>query len=101
MNNLNRLTLNPRAFTLKKWMFEVLKSTAMQHEAILERIASSLITDRDMDDFGKLISAVYESAYFKAVNDYKQEFEKYGVTINVIPGTQSEKSGFKSDDTQS
>ena len=77
---------NPKCYTLKKWVSELVKKDYQQHEEILERIATSLSTEKDLDSFGKLIMNIYESAYKKAVNDYKVEFEKMGVKISI--GTQ-------------
>ena len=77
---------NPKCYTLKKWVSELVKKDYQQHEEILERIATSLSTEKDLDSFGKLIMNIYESAYKKAVNVYKVEFEKMGVKISI--GTQ-------------
>ena len=77
---------NPRSFTLKKWVSEIIKKDFQQHETIIERISTSLSTEKDLEDLGKLIMGVYESAYKKAVDDYKKEFEKLGVKISI--GTQ-------------
>lgn len=77
---------NPRCFTLKKWFSELLKADYAQHNEIVERIATSMSTDADVTNFGNLIMNVYETAYKKAVSDYKTEFEKMGVKISI--GTQ-------------
>lgn len=78
--------MNPRVNTLKKWFFEVLKEKYTSHDPIIERVGSCLVTERDMQEFGKLISEVFQLGYFKAINDYKAEFSKYGMEINVVPG---------------
>ena len=75
---------NPRCYTLKKWFSELLKNEDYpQHDEIIERVATALLTDRDVDRFGKLVMNVYETAYKKAVDDYKEEFEKMGVKITI------------------
>lgn len=86
--NFSKYMSNPRCFTLKKWFFELLKKDYAQHEETVERVAASLVTDKDMERFGALVMNVYETAYRKAVEDYRAEFEKMGVKINI--GTKQE-----------
>jgi hypothetical protein len=74
---------NPRAFTLKKWFYELLKEKYPQHENIIERVAISLVTDHDLEAFGKLVMEVYGAAYYKAVDDYKSQAEKLGLKIRI------------------
>ena len=74
---------NPKSFTLKKWFSDILKEEYTIHDEIIERISTSMLTDKDVEKLGKLITNVYEIAYKKAVNDYRAEFEKLGVKINV------------------
>lgn len=85
-NNLVNYMSNPRSFTLKKWVSEIIKKDYQQHEETIERVATALLTEKDLENFGKLIMGIYESAYKKAVDDYKKQFEKMGVKISI--GTQ-------------
>jgi hypothetical protein len=91
-NNVLKYMSNPKAFTLKKWLVELLKSRYMQHDNIVERVATALITEKDLTDFGAMITDLYEIAYQKAVSDCKEEFEKLGVTINIVPSSSSPKN---------
>lgn len=84
-NNLMKYMANPRCFTLKRWFSELLKEKYSQHDTIVERISSALATDKDVEDFGKLIMEVYYSAYMKAVNEYKSQAEKLG--FKIVMGT--------------
>ncbi len=88
-NNLLKYVSNPRTFTLKKWMFEILGGKYTKHDSVLERISFSLTTEQDLKDFGSLVTEIYEVAYRKAVEDYKQQAEKMGFKINVIAGEPS------------
>lgn len=74
---------NPRAFTLKKWFVELLGSDYAPHDTIIERVSGSLQTEKDVEDFGKLIGQVYEKAYRKAVEDYKVEVERLGLKVSI------------------
>ena len=80
-----RYMSNPKGFTLKKWFAEILKEKYPPHESIIERVGTSLVTEKDLQDLGKLITEVYEVAYMKAINDYREQFEKMGVKINIVP----------------
>ena len=75
---------NPKSFTLKKWFAELLKGKFPPHENIIERVSMSLVTEKDLTDFGKLVAEVYEAGYLKAVNDYRAQFEKMGVKISIV-----------------
>lgn len=74
---------NPRAFTLKKWFYELLKEKYPQYEVIIERVGISMVTDHDLEEFGKLVMDVFTTGYLKAVNDYKDQAEKLGFKIKV------------------
>lgn len=74
---------NPRGHTLKKTMFEVLKERYSKNEQIIERIGVSLIIEKDINDFMKLVSDIYETAYLKAVEDHKEELKKVGLIARV------------------
>lgn len=76
---------NPKSFTLKKWFVELLKEDYIPHDTIIERTAMALTTDKDIEDFGKLIGQVYEKGYRKAIEDYKGEIEKLGFKLNMVP----------------
>lgn len=83
---------NPRSFTLKKWLAELLKEKYVPHDQIADRVATALVTEKDMESFGKLMVDVYEKGYLKAVEDYRAQFEKLGVKINVVAERPSPKS---------
>lgn len=75
---------NPRTYTLKKWFIELLGNDYVPHDDVIERMASSLATDKDMKDFGRLITSVFEKGYRKAVDDYRGQIEQLGIKINVV-----------------
>lgn len=75
---------NPKAFTLKKWFYELLNLNYAAHDQIIERIAVCLTTAKDMEDFGKLIGQVYDSAYRKAVEDCRTQIESTGLKLHIV-----------------
>jgi hypothetical protein len=83
---MRRYMANPKAFTIKKWMAQLLPHQYPKHDNTVERLSVALVTDRDLSDFGALITELYEAGYRRAVTDYKAEFEKLGITVNVVPG---------------
>ena len=75
---------NPRSFTLKKWFSTLLKHKyTAEQDLIIERVASALATDKDVEDFGKLMGALYESGYRRAVNDLKGQMENHGLKVDI------------------
>jgi hypothetical protein len=83
-SNLVSYMANPRSFTLKKWFIEILKEDYMKHDTIIERVSTSLTTESDLNEFGKLITGVYERAYKKAVDDYQEQAEKLGIKVSIV-----------------
>ena len=81
---------NPRSFTLKKWFVEILQEDYMKHDTIIERVSTSLTTQRDLVEFGELITGVYERAYKKAVDDYREQAEQAGIKISIVAGTKEQ-----------
>lgn len=82
-NNYVRYMSNPRCYTIKRWLMEILKEEYTPHDMIVERVATSLTTDKDVEEFGKLIMQVYHKAYNRAVSDYREQAEKMGLKIVV------------------
>jgi hypothetical protein len=85
MSDFFKYASNPKAYTLKKWFSELLKEDYLPFNDVVERLATVLATEKDLQDCGRLITTIYERAYRKAVDDYREEFEKLGVTINIVP----------------
>lgn len=75
---------NPTLFMLRKWLSDILKEKYQKHDNIVERISASLVTASDVSEFSSLVTEIYETALRKSVADYKEQFEKMGVKINVI-----------------
>jgi len=70
---------NPMGHIVKKYLSEVLQEKFFQHEDVVERISRSLVTRGDMENFGKLVLAIYEAGFMKAVEDNKEAWERFGV----------------------
>lgn len=95
---------NPQSIAIKKYLFEVLKERYGKNEKFIERMAATITTKDDYEDLGRLITDIYETGFLKAVNEYKDQFAKIGMRVNVVPEErprdansrifgQSEKSG--------
>jgi len=92
-SNFLKYMSNPRSFTLKKWLIELLQEKYTPHDVIVERVSTSLTTDQDLTDFGQLITQIYESGYRKAVGDYRSQMEDLGVKVTVGPETTTRNLG--------
>ena len=82
-SNFIKYMSNPRSFTLKRWFVELLKEDYLSHDTIVERVASALTTEQDVKDFGNLVTAIYDKAYRKAVEDYRSQAEQMGLKITI------------------
>jgi hypothetical protein len=83
-SNFARYVANPKAFTLKKWFYDMLGINYASHDIIIERVASSLTTEKDLEDFGKLLGQVFETGFRKAIEEYAKEAEKVGLKVSIV-----------------
>ncbi len=95
MNDWTKYIQNPKGMYLKKFAFEILKERYGHHEQVLERIGHYLVTDKDLEDFSKLLVEVYEVAYLKAVNDHKDALASMGLKATVVPENQKKPGGLR------
>ncbi len=81
---------DPKAHIVSNWFKQILKAQVRFHTEIIERIGHSMQTQKDVENFGALICAIYDSAYHKAINDYQQQLKKVGlnVKIDIVPENQ-------------
>jgi hypothetical protein len=101
MSNSNswvQMMSNPQGHVIKKYMAEILKDKFPPHQEILERIASTLITDGDLKSFGNLVSDIYQIGYLKAIKEHEDLLAKIGYKTKFITPVENtifpqEKSG--------
>jgi hypothetical protein len=77
--------MNLKGQALKKWMSELLKERYKNHELIIERVSHSITTDKDIQDFARVVVDLYEMGYLKCLNDYKGKLQELGIGVSVIP----------------
>jgi hypothetical protein len=71
-------------YVAKKYVFELLQEKYEPNQAMIERMAHYLATEKDVTDFCKIIMDAYAKGYSKAVNDYKEQLAKMGYEVNVV-----------------
>jgi hypothetical protein len=81
--NMTEYMQNPKGFAIRKWLADLLKNDYDAHDQVVERISASLVTQKDLEEFGKLIGCVYSAGFMKAFTDYKSQLEKLGLNINL------------------
>jgi hypothetical protein len=91
--NFMKYASNPKGFTIKKWLAELLENKYTPFDDLIERIGMSLVTDNDLQSFGKLVTTIYESGYLRAMNQCKKNLDDMGIKVKVVPADQSLKSG--------
>ena len=73
-----------KSIAIKKWLHALLQEQSNPaYSDIIERVSTALITEKDLEDFGKLLGVVYYAGFTKAFNDYKKEMDKYGIKLKV------------------
>lgn len=83
--NLADKLMNPRGQAIKKWASELLKDRYPKHDQFLERMSHAVVTDQDLQDFGKFAVDLFEVGYFKCMNDYKDSLKDLGINVTVVP----------------
>lgn len=75
---------NVRGHYIKKSLFDVLNERYAQNEPIIDRLGVTLMTEKDVKDFLKLVGDIYELAYMKAVDDHKEQLQKAGFVARIV-----------------
>jgi hypothetical protein len=83
-SNWLQIMSNPAAHVIKQFMEEFLKDQYPPHQEILERISKSLVTANDLDAFNKLVSAIYQIGYMKAVKDHAEALAQIGYKTKFV-----------------
>lgn len=82
---------NPKANYVQKSMFELLKERYAKHEDIIERVAVSLMTDKDIQHFLQLQLELFEIGYLRSVEDHREQLAKMGIKASVVHPDQKSK----------
>lgn len=83
---------NPRSFTIKKWLMDLLKERYVENDLIIERLSTAIVTSKDLEDFGKLVGHIYEVGYKKAVIEHQQQLENLGYNVSIVSKSQTDKT---------
>lgn len=95
---------NLHSAAIKKYLFELLKGRYVRNEKFIDRISAGVNTKEDYEALGSLVVDIFETGFMKAVDEYREQFAKMGMKVNVVPDRkpeanasrifgQSEKSG--------
>lgn len=94
---------NPLAMGMRKHFFDILQERYLNHQDIIDRVSSQIVTEKDFKELGELIAAIYEKAFLEAMDQQKALLEKHGLKVTIAAGidkskeklifNQSEKSG--------
>jgi hypothetical protein len=75
---------NPKGMLIRNYMLQILgQEKFLKHQAFVDRLAAALPTSADVQELGQIVVAIYESGYYKALNDYREQFQKLGYDVNV------------------
>lgn len=84
MNNWMDAISNPKGMLIRNYMLQVLgQEKFLKHQAFIDRLGAVLPTSADIQELGQIIVGVYEQGYYKALNDYREQFQKLGYDVNV------------------
>lgn len=75
---------NPQAITIKKYLFEILKERYPRNEKFIDRLAIGTSTKEDYEGLSMLIADIFETGFLRAVDQYKEHFDKMGMKVNIV-----------------
>ena len=76
---------NPHALSIKRYLFEMLKERYPKNEKFIDRLTSTITTKEDYDGLGSFITDIFELGFVRAVDQYKEQFAKMGMRVNIVP----------------
>jgi len=83
-NNWMDMISNPKGMVIRNYMLQILgQEKFLKHQAFIERLGAVLPTSADIQELGQIMVGVYESGYYKALNDYREQFAKLGYDVSV------------------
>jgi hypothetical protein len=74
---------NPYKVAIKKYLNDLLPEKYVQYQELIERLSHHMITEGDAKQFIQLAVDLYERGYTKAVDDYREKLEPYGIKISI------------------
>lgn len=102
---------NPHSYTVKKYLFDILKERYEKHDPYINRLVSNMLTQEDVEGFGKLVVDLFEAGFMKAYRESREQLKKLGYDVGIKAEEtkpeakpifpQSEKSGWESESTAS
>lgn len=81
--------LNPLTLGIKKLLFELLKENYVKHEEMAARLATVVVTEKDYEEMGKILTSIYYKGYNQAVEAQREQWEKLGYRIRVRSESQA------------
>lgn len=74
-------TTNPYKVALQQFLVQILQEKYSLNGPIIDRLAATLVTERDLQEFATLINHLHDKAYQRALDDYRIQLEKYNLVI--------------------
>lgn len=64
-------------------MAQVLDQKYPPFDDLVSRLASVLVTEKDLKDFHQMIAQIFETGFLVAVEEYKKKLEEAGVRVSL------------------
>lgn len=77
----NQILQNPKSYTLKKFLANILDNKVNNYDDLLARIGVSLVTDNDLKVFAELVNDIYVAGFSKAIEDNKKQLNDLGFVV--------------------
>jgi hypothetical protein len=61
----------------------MLKDRYQKHDQYIDRLVSHMLTQDDVDGFGKLVVDIFEAGFMKAYLESREQFKKLGYDVGI------------------
>lgn len=80
--------MNPYQRSAQKYLFDIIGERYVKNSDIIQRMTNSLVTEADLQNFGKLIVDIYEAGFLRATDEYKENLRKLGYNVDIVKPSQ-------------
>lgn len=69
---------------LKQYMAQLLDNRGAKYEPLIDRLGTMIVTQRDVEDFVKMMFDIYELGFLRAVREHEHLLQQLGYNVNVV-----------------
>ena len=81
--NISNFLANQKMQVLNLFFEKLIDSKLAEHQEIIQRISSVLVTDKDLNQLANLCNEIYQNGYIKCFEHYKEKLKDSGIDVKI------------------